>query len=206
MVMFKDMLLQQECPTVMVPKYSPLGNIVNGHRYLMAEDGLWIEARPAWGHIRLPLWKSPRTLPYGVVAEFIALEGGAMPRELLLNCVVMAKKAAENFLEWGGWIVWNKQSGYSYLCFSKSSASFSSLRFSYPELPEGTHLVMDIHSHPFDMPAFSKVDDHDDAGGIRFSGVISFDREKKPNLKVRLCVEGHFFEKEEFYEEALSSE
>lgn len=189
----KDRIIQEACPIIMVPRYSELPAIERGYRYLMAADGLWLEARILWGHFRLPLWKSPRLLPYGEVDKVFRLDSGSIPMSLLERCIEAARFKAEKGLEWAGWVVWDAIDGYRLIEPEVIEESFASVRYRYPKL-DGAHLVIDLHSHPFDMTAFSTVDDRDDTGGIRFSGVISFGANMKPRLKVRLCIEGHFFE------------
>jgi len=188
----KDRIIQDACPVVMAPRYSELPAVEEGYRYLMAFDGLWVEAKVPWGHFRLPLWKSPRPLPYGEAGYIYRLESGTLPLYLLDRCIEAARIKAERGLEWAGWIVWGAFDGYRLVEPTVIRESSSSVSYEYPELT-GDHLVVDIHSHPFDMSAFSGVDDHDDMGGIRFSGVISFDRYMQPKFNVRLCIEGHFF-------------
>lgn len=189
----KDRIIQEACPVVMAPRYSELPLIEKGYRYLMASDGLWLEARVQWGHFRLPLWKSPRPLPYGEVDKVFSLENASIPMSLLERSIDAARTKAERGLEWAGWVVWDIVNGYHLIEPEIIEESFASVRYRYPDL-NGAHLVMDLHSHPFDMSAFSAVDDRDDTGGIRFSGVISFGADMRPKLKVRLCIEGHFFE------------
>lgn len=189
----KDRIIQEACPVVMAPRFSELPRIEKGYRYLMSADGLWLEARVSWGYFRLPLWKSPRLLPYGEVDKVFSLESGSIPMSLLERCIDAARIKAERGLEWAGWVVWDTVDGYRLIEPEVIEESFASVRYRYPDL-NGAQLVIDLHSHPFDMPAFSAVDDRDDMGGIRFSGVISFGADMRPKLKVRLCIEGHFFE------------
>ena len=188
----KDRLIQEACPVVMAPKFSDLPAIEGRYRYLIASDGLWIEAKVPWGHFRLPLWKSLRLLPYGEAEYIYRLESGQLPLSLLNCCIEAARTKAKMGLEWAGWIVWDPYDGYRLMEPTVIKESSSSVSYEYPELT-GDHLVVDLHSHPFDMSAFSGVDDHDDMGGIRFSGVICFDRNMQPKFNVRLCIEGHFF-------------
>lgn len=189
----KDRIIQKSCPVLMAPRYSELPEIERGYRYLMTADGLGLEARVPWGHFRVPLWKSPRPLPYGEAETVFRLESGSMPMSLLERCIDAARNKAEKGLEWAGWVVWDAVDGYRLIEPEVIEESFASVCYICPDL-DGAHLVMDLHSHPFDMSAFSSVDDRDDMGGIRFAGVISFNADMKPRLKVRLCIEGHFFE------------
>jgi len=154
----------------------------------------------------MPLWTSPRPLPYGTVESVISVEGGAIPFELPERAFELATGRLHERLEWAGWITWNEEAGYEFLPLIEWHVSAASVTYERPGLPEGTHLVLDLHSHPFDMPAFSSIDDKDDTGGIHFSGVISFPGETgEPELSMRLCIEGYYFELTEVEIEALFS-
>lgn len=191
----KDRIMQKACPTVMVPAHSPLPGIATGnYRFLMAYDGLWIEARTGWGHFRCPLWISPRPLPYGTLESITELTGGSFPTDLIELCRKEAFEKARTRKEWAGWIIWSEDTGYEYLSLEILQETGISIQYRYPGLPSGTWLAMDLHSHPFDMARFSDTDDHDDRGGIHYSGVFSFDADLRSNLTLRLCLEGFFFE------------
>jgi PRTRC genetic system protein A len=191
----KDRILQNGCPTIMVPVYSPLSDIPSqSRRFLMARDGLWLEAKPPWGHFRFPVWFSPRSLPYGRVDSVTVLIDGPVPPDLIEVCRSEATRKAKISKEWAGWIVWNEDSGYKYLPLEIIEETGVSVRYKVPILPEGTSLVMNFHSHPFDMAHFSGTDDHDDQGGMHYSGIFSFDSGMNSKLTLRLCLEGFFFE------------
>lgn len=191
----KDRIMQKACPTVMVPAHSPLPGITPGsYRFLMASDGLWIEALAGWGHFRYPLWISQRPLPYGPLESMTELTAGAVPTGLIELCRKEALEKARFRKEWAGWIVWREDAGYEYLPLEILQETGISVQYRFPVLPSGTWLAMDLHSHPFDMAHFSDTDDHDDRGGIHYSGVFSFDADLRSNLTLRLCLEGFFFE------------
>ena len=191
----KDRILQNGCPTLMVPIYSSLPDLAIGYRrFLMARDGLWLEAKPPWGHFRFPLWFSPGPLPYGRVDSVTVLVSGPVPPELIDLCRNEATRKAKILKEWVGWIVWDEEGGYEYLPLEIIEATEVSIRYKVPVLPEGTSLVMDFHSHPFSMAHFSGTDDHDDQGGMYYSGIFSFDSGMNSKLTLRLCLEGFFFE------------
>jgi len=189
----KDRILQNGCPTIMVPVYSSLPDLAIRHRrFLMARDGLWLEARPPWGQYRYPLWKSPVPLPYGPVEELHELINGPIPPKLIQVCKESALDAALKKKEWAGWIVCDQTGGYS-IKHLNSETTYTSVRYERPALNEGESLILDLHSHPFDMPAFSQTDNLDDLGGIHYSGVISFDHHMNPKLTIRFCIEGFYF-------------
>ncbi len=53
--------------------------------------------------------------------------------------------------------------------------------------------LIDVHSHPFPMRAFSATDDGSDRGAFRFAVLIA-DPAGAPSLHARLCVYGVFLE------------
>lgn len=99
------------------------------------------------------------------------------------------------------WITYSLEIGlYTYLPLTIIYESVHRVEHKYPVLCENEYLVLDLHSHPFDMfdmPAFSITDDEGNKGGVRLAGVISFDKSMIATLTVGLCVEGHFFEMDE---------
>lgn len=192
----KDSLLQSLSPTIMVPKYSPLSEIPAAQRYrfLMANDGLWIESKPGFGHFRNKLWDSPRPLPYGEVSPVEIVEGDiAEIEELIETAAQQAREFARDRKEWAGWIVWSRERGCRIPPLDITDVSCETVKFNRPALSSGEYLVLDLHSHPFEMDFFSAVDDRDDLGAIKYAGVFSFDKELKAKLSLRLCVEGFYF-------------
>ena len=53
--------------------------------------------------------------------------------------------------------------------------------------------LIDVHSHPFPLRAFSATDDESDRGAFRFAVLIA-DPAGAPSLHTRLCVYGSFLE------------
>ena len=190
----KDRILQELLPTVMVPAFGLLPGLNEETiRFLMAQSGLWLEAKPAWGHFRYPLWYSARPLPYGEIESLTSLISGPISKEVISLCREEATEKAARQKEWAGWILWSKASGYHYLPLEILEESQTSVKYRRPKLLNQTHLVMDLHSHPFDLPQFSHTDDLDDLGGIHYSGVFSFDKTSRATLTTRLCIEGYYF-------------
>lgn len=72
-----DQNLQFLCPTVMVPRFEQLQPLdANGHRFLAAGDGLWIEVKRSWLNARMPIASSPLRLPYGMVEPVVDFRFG----------------------------------------------------------------------------------------------------------------------------------
>ncbi len=198
----KDRLIQERFPTIMVPGYEDLMPCrLHQTRLLMARGGLYIDASQPFGRFRRCLWSADRDLPYGEVEEIDDFTG------ILVNPLVtaifessvlpQAAAYADNNHEWAGWIVWNKEEGYSYMPLDFEASPVSVLISERPLLSEDTHLVIDVHSHGAMKAFFSSTDDRDDSGGVRLSVVLGSyckDEGRRNFLyKCRAVVEGFFF-------------
>jgi len=193
----RDRALQEHTPAVIVPRFSDLAPLEkNGHRYLLAEDGLYIEARRPWLRITWPVAISDAPLPYGAVHNMgmhIGFQWSELT-ELLDPFERDAHAAMPN--EFAAWITWKlTESGshlLTYLPLYAKSASPGGLDLIRPALPEGEHLVADLHSHGAMEAFFSATDDEDDAGEVKYSAVLG-GLGDKPKWRVRLCLPGGQF-------------
>ncbi len=194
-----DSILQEKCPTIMAPKFKKLPEIVGpgNYRFIMAQDGLYIDVYAGWGRFRERIWKSERSLPYGEILRTNELFGGKFPENIIKDAVVQSVVSARRNEEWAGWLTWNETDGYHLFSPDVIKAGSDRVSYHWPSLPDKTFLVLDLHSHPMDYKHFSTKDDYDDQGGVRYSGVISMKVEKEKILitvNSRLCLEGFFFE------------
>lgn len=200
-----DIIKQKIMPTIMVPQKSDLPLCEPGQaRFLMASDGLYLEALTPWGHFVKQLWDSLRAvpLPYGQVEEvndFVrVLNIDIMPiieREMLEK----AAEYAERGKEWAGFVVFDGENFRPW--FEEFTATAYSVKFATNtifNLPQGLYLVADVHSHHTMTPHFSAGDDESDQGKIKISIVLgNYRRENgKPvfDWKARFCVRGFFFD------------
>ena len=187
-----DLTIQNQCPTVVAPKYqefAPLETI--GHRFITASDGLWVEIHRPWVHIVWPVALSNGiAMPYGKLQRCIRLECGRLPADIIAKFEEDAKAASPN--EIAAWVAWNEKTRlFAYLPLQAISAGTGHIHYTRPQLPEGEHLVIDLHSHGNHPAFFSQTDDKDDAGEVKFSIVVgspsgSFGTVKK----IRLCALG----------------
>lgn len=193
----RDALLQQHVPAVMVPRWSnfaPLDEI--GHRYLVAEDGLWIEVHRPWLHLVWPLAPTPMPLPYGPVLgdqmDFSFELGGAEFGELLNTFFREAARVMPN--ECAACFLWNTRTqSLEYRRLTATEASPGSVTYQRPALPDHLHLAVDIHSHGAGAPYFSETDDADDAGEVKLAVVIgNIGATGQPHYALRLCAHGLF--------------
>ncbi len=201
----KDRLIQERFPTIMAPKYQVLPPCpLYQTRLLMACGGLYIDTLQPFGSFRRCLWAADRNLPYGEAEEiddFTGILVNPLVTTIFENCILpQAAEYADNNREWAGWIVWNKEEGHSYMPLDFEASAASVLIRQRPVLQEGTHLVIDVHSHGAMKAFFSSTDDRDDSGGVRLSVVLgSYSKgEGRRNFlyKCRAVVEGFFFDLE----------
>jgi PRTRC genetic system protein A len=192
----RDTLLQSHTPAIMVPRYGelpPMDIYKSGHRYLVAEDGLWLELRRPWLHARTPWAAAARPMPYGKVEALVQY---AFSQEALHDAYARfvddAYAAMPN--ECAGWGVYSERTGaLDYRALIALDASPGGVTFHRPLLADHEHLAVDLHSHGAGAAFFSETDDADDAGEVKISVVVgTLDRE--PTFATRLCLLGEFIE------------
>lgn len=188
-----DRVLQNTTPTVMVPLHGRLAPMQEpGHRFLAAQNGLWLEVLRAWCHIIWPL--STQTIvamPYGSLEKYMQLVFQKIPQELIALFIEDARKTAP--VETAAWITWDQNTNLmAYQRLEPLSADRNEIKFNRPALPEGVHLVVDLHSHG-DAPAFfSPKDNKDDRGEVKIAGVVGNCREQTVSMEWRFCINGLF--------------
>lgn len=188
----RDSYLQNIVPTVIVPKYEPLPEMTdNGHRILMAANGVFLEVRRSWLHLVHQIAPiEALTLPYGMVEPSIKMLF-AFPTALVRLFYQDSLGAYPK--ECGGMIVRNADGAFRYQTLETLQASGEHLKAAIPELAEGEELVVDLHSHGMHRAGFSPLDDIDDKGEFKIAGVIgSLDKERTPTTAFRLCAGGVF--------------
>ncbi len=195
----RDQIVFGETPTLMQPVYGeslPKPEI-GKHRFVIANDGLYVEAINPVLEVRLPVAKSSIKLPYGIIGSVgVRLVNGQIPKRILQD--VCEKTLLCGECEWAGLVVWDKIR-CEYALYEPDTISFSTRHISYRnELSDEYELVMDLHSHG-SMPAFfSKTDDKSDMGGFYIAGVVGNCDSDEPTFATRIVVNGHFFECRDF--------
>lgn len=196
----RDRILHSLTPAVMVPRYAPcLPMDRSGHRYLVAEDGLWLEVVRPWllarvplpygdaqlgaEEHRLPFGKLTRTISYNIdVAQFETIRA-----RFLADCM----RALPN--ECAAWGVYDERTrDLSYQPLVVIEASPGGIRFHRPALQDHQHLAIDLHSHGTMPPFFSATDDADDRGEVKASLVVGNLDQSEPAWDSRLCLLGLF--------------
>jgi len=187
----RDAVLQITCPTVMVPRFGSLEAMTgNGHRFLAAVDGLWLEVVRPWLHLLQPIARQAKVaMPYGSLTPFVQMSCGQIPKELVALFVEYAHTRMPN--ECAAWITWSEARGFRLRLLDEISASRVRVTVERPPLDDGEHLVVDLHSHGADGAGFSATDNADDRGEVKIAGVVgNLDRE--PTFAFRICALGLF--------------
>lgn len=188
-----DKVLQETTPTVMVPLHGDFEPLTrSGHRFLVAQDGLWIEVARPWLYARFRLAEQHTvSMPYGAVSQDFQLRSGPIPIDLMKGFVQQARDACP--LETAAWIVWNEtRRSYRLLELDSCDASRASVTFDRPRLGQDEHLVVDLHSHGLFPAGFSRTDDADDCGEAKIAVVVGHCNSDRTSLAMRLCLNGKF--------------
>jgi PRTRC genetic system protein A len=196
----RDVILQAHTPVVPVPRFGALEPLEKaGHRYLVADDGLWLEVRRAWLHAIVPLaplWGEyaadlAHALPFGRVERKIDYALRAQDLEhLQRRFLVDAAAAMPN--EFAAWGVYDGATGeLAYRPLIVIDAGPDGVKFHRPTLGPDEHLAVDLHSHASMDAFFSSTDDEDDRGEVKVAVVVGRVH-LEPMWASRLCLLGIF--------------
>lgn len=199
----RDRILQLHTPALMVPRFGELAPMEkSGHRYLVAEDGLWLEVKRPWLHARIPLrtengfytcgMVDEHPLPFGrlekLVRYLITAEDLA---DLQERFVADARRALPN--EYAAWGVYDELSGnIHYAPCIALEASAGGIQYLRPALGPNEHFAIDLHSHGELEAYFSATDNLDDCGEVKLAIVAGSLGDERPTWAVRLCLLGVF--------------
>lgn len=186
-----DRVLVNHTPVEVVPKFGAFEPLQrNGHRFLVAADGLWLESKRAWGWVVWPMAQQSAVLmPFGRLEPKVELSFGGVPVELVGQFAQDAREAGEN--EVGGVVIWNEQSGnlrYERCESLRSGVGF--LRARQPALADGEHIVVDLHSHGRLGAEFSDIDLKDTGSEMVLAGVIGRVHQAEPHIVLSLFACG----------------
>lgn len=187
-----DAIIQSQFPTVLAPRFAALAPMEGtGDRFILTAHQVLMEVSRPWLHAVQPISALfARPTPYGEGPKpGINLRCGPVPKAMLDRFVQQARAATP--LETAAWIVWDaKAREFQYLPLSNISVSAGHVKFDRPRLPDGVHLVMDIHSHGELGAFFSPQDDADDADQLCLSAVVGRVSDATPQFVSRLSMLG----------------
>ena len=189
-----DTFMQGMFPVLSVPKLGAFEEINrDGHRYLAAADGLWIEIRTAWLYCRQKIGPSSVAIPYGTITPEIRFLCQPIPKALIDSFVTASREASQN--EIAAQIIWNRETGEIRLQFlDYTSNGPGHIDYLTPHYGASEVMVVDLHSHGCFGAFFSNTDDVDDAGQIKVAAVVGHCDRPAQSIRMRLCVLGMYFE------------
>ena len=184
-----DELLQSRCPTLMVPRYSDLPVMrEEGHRYLIAADGLYIEVLRSWMHLRMRISDNNGfAFPYGSTEPIFNLGfTGESLLSTLKGFIEEARISAPH--EAAGWLMFNpKTRQFSHIKPEMLSQGNAHVHYLRPDIRPDSLPVVDCHSHGHIPAFFSGEDNADDLpDDIKISFVIGSLDSTSPSIAMRL--------------------
>lgn len=205
----RDRILQGHTPAIMMPRYGTLAPLEKpGHRFIVAEDGVWLEAHRPWIHVRALLAPAheEHRMPFGRIAEDLGYGGRELDAKYAFTNEDM-QRVCSLFLydarrampdEFAAWAVWDERTRrLFYRAMVAREASPGGITFNRPQLEDHEHLAIDLHSHGTMEAFFSATDDADDRGEIKLSIVAGTLDGERATFAKRLCVLGLFIQDEE---------
>ena len=197
-----DSIIQKHFPTVMVPKVRPLKKCeIGGVRFLMSEDGLYLDTKQQWGSLTRKLWEPPVPLPYGKVQQQDSLFAAVLEclRIVQTEMVDDIVSFAQQDLEWFASIGW--ENGRFFVMPTVFNASSAEVTYDRSSSSILSLLVADIHSHAKGVPYFSAKDDIDDSQGFKIAMVVGNCCSEGDTIPLlwRYCINGFVFETNEAF-------
>ena len=188
-----DLAMQKAAPVAVVPLHAEFARLaVNGHRFLLAADGLYLEVRRPWLYFVHKLCsQTDVTMPYGRIEPVNELAFGRLGNilDLLRTFATDAIINAPN--EHADMLIWNYiDQKVTQMAPTITDATPSSLRYELRPLAGHESIAVDLHSHGHLPAFFSPTDDADDAGSVKISGVFGNLNSDTPTAVFRLCVLG----------------
>jgi PRTRC genetic system protein A len=189
-----DLALLAAAPVAAVPRHAPFHPLQeNGHRFLLAQDGLTLEVRRPWLHYIRQLAKQETVaMPYGAIQDKCELDfvsiGSALPQ--LKEFAAKAKAGAP--IEAAASLLWDHRQKKWRIEYPEIIGEASASRIQYRQVEPGPDesLAIDLHSHGHHPAFFSATDDEDDRGAVKISAVFGNLDTDKPTVAFRLCVLG----------------
>lgn len=183
-----DRAVLGQMPALMVPTFGDLPECkVGQRRFLLAADGIHVEARTPSLHFRAPI--SSASLPFGEVEPFCELAGGLLPAALGQALVDAALAAMPN--ETASVVIYRPSlARYGLIEPEIDSASRGHVTFDHWADFTDHNLMVDVHTHGALEAYFSPTDDASDRSihEPHLSLVFGRCREGEITVTGRLCV------------------
>ena len=189
-----DRALLAAAPVAAVPRHAPFHPLQdNGHRFLLAEDGLYLEVRRPWLHYIHQLAKQTAVaIPYGAIAGKCELDFVSIGSALTQMKEFAAKAKADAPIEAAASLLWDHRKKAWRIDYPDIIGEASASHIQYRQVEPGPDesIAIDLHSHGHLGAFFSGTDDEDDRGAVKISAVFGSLDTDTPTVAFRLCVLG----------------
>lgn len=185
-----DRVLMSHTPAEMVPLHGEFVALERvGHRFLIANDGLWIEARREWIHAIWPLARQRHvSMPFGTLSATVDVAFARIPEDCMRQFADDARKAYP--LEVGAVVLWQASTGrLRYHLCQTIAAGEDHLQEKWPT-EEGWEVVGDLHSHGKHHAFFSAKDRRDMGSQVLIAGVLGCLDRPDPDIALALFICG----------------
>lgn len=193
-----DMALLAAAPIAAVPRYAPFHPLQeNGHRFLLAADGLHLEVRRPWLHYIQPLAKHAAVaIPFGEMTKKCELDFGSIGSALDLMKEFAAQAKADAPIEAAASLLWDHVKKSWRIEYPKiiGKATTGSIQYEQVVPGEDESLAIDLHSHGHLGAFFSETDNADDRGSVKIAGVFGDLDKAQPTVAFRMCVLGLYID------------
>lgn len=155
--------------------------------YVLAGDGLWLAAQNTVLIVRAPVARcGVRGLPS--LGGACVLTQGWIPAWIWRGCAEIARLWAAVGLEILLLVTCDAEGRYA-LVVPEQTVSGTRVRYTPPELPAGTTVVLALHSH-HRLPAYFSATDDGDEQGLALYGVLGRLNTPHPEVALRAGVYG----------------
>lgn len=189
----RDAILFGQTPLVPMPRFGALPTLeVGRRRYIVAADGLYLQARSRVLSVTCRLAEA--VTPFGDLQPRIELVGGLIPQALFAQIAQHALKHSPN--EWACLIHWNPTTrGYELSIPEVVDSGHGHITYR-TDMIDQDFLVLDVHTHGRYPAFFSAVDDRsDERHGCYFASVLGrCDSQFTLEATSRLVIDGAFIE------------
>jgi len=191
MMDMRDLALQMACPVITAPRFSPLPDMANGQRIILAANGVFVQIKLDWLDCIQRLSPAlPLPLPYGGIEELLAFTFGVLPIRLIEAFLEAGRQGLPN--EVAGALIYSRRSRSLRLALCEPIVvSPHQIDYRVPAMDADETLAVDLHTHGYGRSFWSAKDDSDDQG-IKVAGVFGCLHQTKPQALFRLVVNGRF--------------
>lgn len=186
----RDQALLASCPVMAAPRFSPLPDMTNGQRILVASNGWFVQTRLDWldSITSLSLDAPAMRLPYGEVREHLRFSFGRLPIALIEAFVAYGREHLPN--EVAGVLIFSRRTGQLRLAVCTAQrASPGHIDYRRPPMADDETVAVDLHTHGR-APAFWSAEDDRDDQGIKVAGVFGLLHRPTPMACFRLVING----------------